>query len=82
MQVQCGTFLKRSYAMQIFKQPIFFKLGRIEVYAEPWTRLKGKPCIQHQKTASPFATERQWWMPGLHLIASLCRPVAVCEAAK
>lgn len=60
--------------MQIFKQPIYFKLGRIEVYAEPWVRLKGEPFIQHQKAVSPFATAHDWWMPGLHMIVSLCSP--------
>ncbi|MDE2598129.1 MAG: hypothetical protein KGL40_00750 [Rhodocyclaceae bacterium] len=62
--------------MQIIKRPFFIKLGRFEVYAEAWQHLKGEPLIQHQKSVSPFATEHQWWMPGLHLIVSRCHPVS------
>lgn len=66
-------FSTRSYAIPIPKRPFFFKLGHIEVYAEAWQHLKEEPLVQYQKGSSPFATAYEWWMPGMHLIVSVCR---------
>ena len=59
--------------MLFIRRPVFFRLGRLEVFAEGWKYQSGEPWLQLAKGATPAARELQVWMPGLHLVVCLLR---------
>lgn len=57
--------------MQLFHRPVWFSIGRFEVYAEDWKREAGEPLIQTQRKSMGFCEDFQAWMPFLHLVVSV-----------
>lgn len=64
---------KEVMPMLFIRRPVFFRLGRLEVFAEGWKHQSGEPWFQLAKGATPAARELQVWMPGLHLVVCLLR---------
>lgn len=63
----------------ILNRPFYFRVGRLEVFAEGWKRLAGEPLIQSERTTTAISEEFQVWMPCLHLLVSIS-PVQRGEA--
>lgn len=57
--------------MFFIRRPVFFRLGRLEVFAEGWRHQSGESMIQVAKRNTRAAKELQVWMPGLHLVVCL-----------
>lgn len=66
--------------MLLFRRPVFFRLGRLEVFAESWRPQIGERLIQTEKRTTAVAKEFQLWMPGLHLIVCLLTQGETAEA--
>ncbi len=63
--------------MFFIHRPVFFRLGRLEVFAEGWGHQSGERWIQTTNRTTAVAKEFQLWMPGLHLcVCLLGRPQA------
>lgn len=67
--------------MLFIRRPVFFRLGRLEVFAEGWSRQRGERWIQTTNRATEAARELQLWMPGLHLVVCLLRRGEVAEVS-
>lgn len=57
--------------MSLIRCPLFFQLGRLQVFAEGWKRVAGESLIQTEKISRGGFTTFQLWMPGVHLIVDL-----------
>jgi len=64
--------------MLFIHRPVFFRLGRLEVFAEGWSHQSGERWIQTENRTTEAAREFQLWMRGLHLVVCLLRR---CEVA-
>ena len=63
--------------MLFIRRPVFFRLGRLEVFAEGLSHQSGGRWIQTENRTTAVAKEFQLWMPGLHLVVCLLgRPQA------
>jgi len=65
--------------MFLDRRPMFFRLGRLEVFAEGWKHEAGERWVQTTKRATEVAMEFQLWTPGLHLVVCLLRRSEVAE---
>lgn len=57
--------------MFFVRRPVFFRLGRLEVFAEGWRHEQWERLVQVERRTTPAARELQVWMPGLHLVVCL-----------
>ena len=60
--------------MRLIRRPVWFRIGRFEVYAEDWEWLSGEPLIQTERRSLGFCEDFQAWMPGVHLVVSIKAP--------
>lgn len=76
-------FNKTKEVMPMFfiRRPVFFRLGRLEVFAEGWSHQSGERWIQTENRTTEAAREYQLWMPGLHLVVCLLRRSEVAEVS-
>jgi hypothetical protein len=50
--------------MFFIRRPVFFRLGRLEVFAEGWGHQSGERWIQTENRTTAVAKEFRLWMPG------------------
>jgi hypothetical protein len=73
--------IKEVMPMLFIHRPVFFRLGRLEVFAEDWRCQSGERWIQTTNRTTEAARELQLWMPGLHLVVCLLRRCEVAEVS-
>jgi len=72
---------KEVMPMLFIRRPVFFRLGRLEVFAEGWRPEAGERWTQTTNRTTAVAKEFQLWMPGLHLVVCLLRRCEVAEVS-
>ncbi|MBT9136450.1 MAG: hypothetical protein DDT34_01531 [Firmicutes bacterium] len=61
------------------RRPLFFRLGRLEVFAERWNYPPGIRPLQTMSRTTNLARELEVWLPGLHLVVCMLRRREVTE---